>query len=447
MTAAHLIGLAILCLLVPACESAAPVLETATRPAVASPSIAITNVTVINVTSGAHNAARTVLIEGDQVSAIGAAIAIPEGAVRVDGTGKFLIPGLWDMHAHHQANGVESLDLYVANGVVGTRDMGSDVDFILPLRDRISRGELQGPEIVAAGPILDDRPPDWPFRRRVTNAEEARQAVRDLKARGVDFIKVHDGTPRDALFAIADETRKVGLSFAGHVPNSVTVEEAVDAGIRSIEHLANFRVFRDCSGDEPYSAERCRPRFAALAAKGIWQTPTMAFVHGLPDLFSGKPMPHGEYASSTLLELTRKNAEASAISEERLSGLRALGKMSLLAVHDLASSGSGMLAGCDGLVPGFCLHDELELMTTAGLSPLQAIQTATLNPARFLGRANTQGTIDVGMRADLLLLDANPLTDIRHTRRISGVVARGRLLSKETIDQVLSGRRRAPALR
>src|SRR5207247_2141288 len=123
---------------------------------------------------------------------VGRALSVPEGTARVDGTGKFLIPGLWDMHAHHQATGRDSLDLYLANGVVGTRDMGSDVEFILPLRDRIDRGELLGPEIVAAGPILDDAPPDWPFRRRVSNAQDAREAVRDLKRHGVDFIKVHD---------------------------------------------------------------------------------------------------------------------------------------------------------------------------------------------------------------------------------------------------------------
>ena len=177
------------------------------RPVPAPPedSIAITNVTLVDVVSGATRAALTVVTKAGQIADVGRGIAIPPGAMRVDGTGKFLIPGLWDMHSHHQATGAESLDLFLANGVVGTRDMGSDVEFILPLRDRINRGELSGPEIVAAGPILDDRPPDWPFRRRVTNAQEAREAVKDLKSRGVDFIKVHDGTPREAFFAIADE--------------------------------------------------------------------------------------------------------------------------------------------------------------------------------------------------------------------------------------------------
>jgi len=140
-------------------------------------------VTVIDVASGARQTAMTVLTKAGRISDIGRALSVSDGTLRVDGTGKFLIPGPWDMHAHHQATGLDSLDLFLANGVVGTRDMGSDADFIFPLRDRIDRGELLGPEIVAAGPILDDAPPDWPFRRRVSNAQDAREAVRDLNRR------------------------------------------------------------------------------------------------------------------------------------------------------------------------------------------------------------------------------------------------------------------------
>lgn len=429
-TAVRLRHLAILSLLI-----------VASGPVGAAQVIAITNVAIVNVAGGARESRVTVVTRGGQIAEIGRGISVPRGAVRVDGTGKFLIPGLWDMHSH---TGQESLDLYLANGVVGTRNMGADVEMILPLRDRINRGELLGPEIVAAGPILDDRPPNWPLRRRVTNAQEAREAVRDLQRRGVDFIKVHDNTPRDAYFAIADEAPKLGLPFAGHVPSDVTVEEAADSGIKSIEHLANYRVFEECSGKEPYSAVGCRPLFDKLAAKGVWQTPTMAFFQGIPDMFSGKPLPHAEYASDALLEGTRKNVEVSKLSEEALSSLRANARTSLAAIHDLVARGNGFLAGCDGLVPGFCLHDELEWMTKAGLSPLQAIQTATINPARFLGRERIQGTIEAGKRADLVLLDADPLTDIRNTRRIAAVVVRGRLLSKPDIGRMLAAQRRAP---
>ena len=436
---------AVLTLLVTA-RSNAPAAQGRTErrsvPAAAEDAIAITNVTLVDVVSGAKQAAMTVVAKAGQIAEVSRVASIPQGARRLDGTGKFLIPGLWDMHAHHQATGPESLDLFLANGVVGTRDMGADVEFILPLRDRINRGELSGPEIVAAGPILDDRPPDWPFRRRVRNAQDAREAVKTLKDRGVDFIKVHDGTPREAYLAIAEEAPKLGLSFSGHVPFTVTVAEAADSGINSIEHLTNNRVFRECSGNEPYSASGCRMLFDKLAAKGIWQTPTMTFFQAIPEIFSGKPLRHAEYASDSLLELTRKNVEVSRLDERALASLRANARSSLAAIHDLHARGSRFLAGCDGIVPGFCLHDELEWMTEARLSPLQAIQTATINPARFLGREKTQGTIETGKRADLLMLEADPLADIRNTRRIAAVLVRGRLLTRPDIDRMLAARKR-----
>src|ERR1041385_2555582 len=252
--------------------------------------VAITGVTLIDVVTGARRSGLTVLTQGDRIAAIGPNVAVPPGAARLNGKGKFLIPGLWDMHTHHQATGAEALDLFIAKGVVGTRDMGGDADFILPLREQIKSGAVVGPEIVAAGPIVDDAPASYPYRIRVRNAQEARQAVHDLKQRGVDFIKVHDHTPREVFFAIAAEAPKVGLAFAGHVPIGVKVEEAADAGIRSIEHLSNYDVFGECLIDDKYTAAGCQRLFDKLAAKGVWQTPTMAFFETIPDVFSGAPI-------------------------------------------------------------------------------------------------------------------------------------------------------------
>jgi hypothetical protein len=412
-------------------------------PAASAGAIGITNVTVIDVRSGAKEAAVTVVTKGDAIAAVGRGVQVPRGAVRVDGTGKFLIPGLWDMHSHNQASGVESLDLYLAHGVVGTRDMGSDLDFILPLRDRLRRGEASGPEIVASGPMLDNAPPDWPFRRTVTNAQQAREAVGDLKRRGVDFIKVHNNTPRDVFFAIVQEAPKLGLPVAGHIPLAVTVAEGAASGMRTIEHFSESRVFRECAGaPQPYEAGRCRPLFDELAAKGIWQTPTLAFFRALPDVFSGKPMPHADYASDSLLEMMRKNIEGSKLDEGALSVIRGLSRTSLSVVRDMLPRGNAFLAGCDGGVPGFCLHDELQVLTEAGLSPLQAIQAATINPARLLGRDATQGSVAAGKRADLVLLEADPVADIANTRRIAAVVVRGRMISKTDIDRMIASRRR-----
>jgi imidazolonepropionase-like amidohydrolase len=422
----------------------AAVLDLAPRPAYAQPKpVAITGATVIDVTSGDRRTGVTVLTQGDRIAAIGKGIAIPRDATRVNGNGKFLIPGLWDMHSHHQGTGAESLDLFVAKGVVGTRDMGGDADFILPLRERVRSGAVLGPEIVASGPMLDDAPPEFPYRRRVRNAQEAIAAVRDLKRLGVDLIKVHDHTPREVFFAIASEAPKAGLSFAGHVPSAVTVEEAADAGIRSIEHLANYRVFDECSTGDTYRASDCARLFDKLAANGVWETPTMAFLETIPDVFSGAPLRHAEYASDGLLKLTRDNIRGSHLDAATLDKFRLAGRLSLQAIHDLRARGNRFLAGCDGLVPGFCLHDELEWFTRAGFSPLEALQTATVDPAIFLGRKASQGTVDIGKRADLVLLDGDPLADIRNTARIDAVVVRGRLVEKGQIERIIAGHRRA----
>jgi hypothetical protein len=412
----------------------------------AVPPVALIGVTVIDVETGARRTGVTVLTQGDRIAALGPRITLPPGASRVSGKGKFLIPGLWDMHSHHQGTGAESLDLFVAKGVVGTRDMGGDAAFILPLRDRVKAGAVFGPEIVASGPMVDNAPPDFPYRLHVTNAEEARLAVRELKRLGVDFIKVHDHTPREVFFAAAAEASQLGLTVSGHVPVAVKVEEAADADIRSIEHLANYEVLGECSTGETYSLSTCLRLFDKLAAKGVWQTPTLAFFQTLPDVFEGQSLRHAEYANDSLLELTRQNIEVSHVPQASLDKLRYAARVALQqGIHDLYSRGNRFLAGCDGLVPGFCLHDELEWFTKAGFSPLEALQTATINPARFLGRDKLQGTIEVGKRADLVLLDADPLADIRNVQRIDAVILRGKLVNRSTIDRIIAKHRRAEA--
>jgi hypothetical protein len=210
--------------------------------------LAITRVSVVDDVAGQIVPNSTVVVSGRTITAVLAGGAPPAGAVAVDGAGKFLIPGLWDMHAHIQVSGEAWLQLYAANGVTGIRDMGADLEFILAMRDATSSGRVLGPEVIAAGPILDDAPADWPLRMRVKNAAEGRAAVQLLKRRGVDLIKVHNYTPRDAFFAIADEARRQNLPLAGHVPLKVTVEEAVEAGITNIEHLSeDGKVWKACS--------------------------------------------------------------------------------------------------------------------------------------------------------------------------------------------------------
>ena len=405
--------------------------------------VLITDVNVVDVVGGGIARTRTVTIIGETIAAVDGPGAAPAGAHVVDGRDRFLIPGLWDMHAHNQMSGEAALQLYLVKGVVGTRDMGSDLEFILPLRDRIRRSALDGPEIVAAGPMLDNAPEGWPFRRRVTNDREAREAVRELKQRGVDFIKVHNNTPRDVFFAIADEAPKQGLPFAGHVPLAVTIDEGAASGMKSIEHFSESRVFRECTGKpQPYDAGRCRPLFDRLAAHKIWQTPTLAFFRVLPDVLSGRPMPHAEYASDAQLAFFSKMKAAINLDGQAIAFLRSMSETNLTVIKDMLPRGNVFLAGCDGGTPGFCLHDELQALTEAGLTPLQALQTATINPARFLGREKSDGAIGAGRRASLALLDGDPLADIRNVRRIAAVVVRGRVLARADIERITAAHRR-----
>jgi hypothetical protein len=178
--------------------------------------LALTAVNVVDVVAGRIVPDTTVVVTGDTITSVTQHGIPPGGARVIDGRDKFLIPGLWDMHAHIEGNERAWLPLYIANGVTGIRDMGADLDFILEIREATASGRTLGPRVIAAGPILDDAPGDWPFRMRVRNADEARATVQLLKRRGVDVIKVHNYTPREAFFAIVEEARRQNLRVAGH---------------------------------------------------------------------------------------------------------------------------------------------------------------------------------------------------------------------------------------
>jgi len=403
--------------------------------------LTIAGVTVIDTINGRALPNRTVTIRNGTIVSVTEGDRPSQGARRIDGRGKFLIPGLWDMHTHHQMTGEASLPLYVANGVTGTRDMGSDLDLVIPLRERTASGQLLGPRIIASGPILDDRPADWPYRLTVRTGEDARKAVQLLKQRGVDFIKVHDRTPPEVYQAIADEAKRQGLSFAGHLPRGITFEAASAAGQRTVEHLAGLRMFNQCSGGQTYSAEKCRSFFEWLAKSGLWQTPTLVnwrtmFTVDTPE---GDPeRDHLAYASPGLLEFLAINRKMSNVGPEAVRSLVAAADSAAIAVADMQKAGVGILAGCDAMIGGFCLHDELMLMVKGGMSPAAALQTATINPARALAMEKLYGTVNSGKRADLVLLEANPLEDIGNMSRIVAVVMNGRLLDRAQLDATLA---------
>jgi imidazolonepropionase-like amidohydrolase len=413
-------------------------------PAQVSQPLTFVGVAIVDTASGAVRPNRSVTIEAGMVTAISPDAVSPPGARVIDARGKYMVPGLWDMHAHHQLSGEESLPVYVATGVTGTRDMGADLDFILRLRELTASGRLLGPRIIAAGPILDNFP-GVPLRMSVQTADDARAAVRTLKERGVDFIKVHDRTPREAYFAIADEAKRLNLPLAGHVPRGITFEEALKVEQRSIEHLASFRLYSQCSGGGTYSAERCKPFFESLAKSGVWQTPTLVswrhmFSIGTP---LGNPEDdHWPFASPSLRGFHILNQQMSKVTAEGVRELQAASDVAAVVLSDMEKLGVGILTGCDGMVPGFCVHDELALLVKRGMRPLAALQTATINPARYLRAEHMFGSVDVGKVADVVILDANPLDDIANIRRINAVVVRGSLFSREELDTILSTAKR-----
>jgi imidazolonepropionase-like amidohydrolase len=428
---------AILCLLV---STAMLVATMAVTPQTRT--LAITRVSVVDVIDGRIVPNSIVTIRGETISSVSQNGALPADAQMVDGQGKFLIPGLWDMHAHIQGNEKAWLPLYIANGVTGIRDMGADLDFILDIRDATSSGRTLGPRIVAAGPILDDAPGDWPLRIRVRNPDEGRAAVQLLKRRGVDLIKVHNFTPRDVFFAIVDEARRQQLPVAGHVPLKVTIQEGIDAGMVTIEHMSeDGRVWKACSGGAQYRPDACRPFFEILARRRVWQTPTLVALSELAVIGTPASAISRDqliYANKTFLEMHAGNQSFFLKRPEIVGILKNLADVAKVVTRDMAAAGVGILTGCDAMIAGFCVHDELATMVAGGMKPAAALQTATVNSARYLGREMTPGTIAAGRSADLVLLDANPLEDIANVRRIRAVVTAGRFLDRSALDQLLT---------
>ncbi|HKY04616.1 MAG TPA: amidohydrolase family protein, partial [Blastocatellia bacterium] len=279
------------------------------------------------------------------------------------------------------------------------------------------------------------------------------EAVRLLKREGVDFIKVHTRLSQQAYLAAADEAKKQGLSFAGHVPQGVSLAEAAKAGQKSIEHLSEYGLLFECSGKpgvslgqiaEAYSAEKCRALFDLFKQNDTWQTPTL----GALQTFAKSPAEieaelrskgYLKYVGPALMRFwTESEKLAPPPPEEIRRELKPLARKAIEVVGEMHSQGVNILAGCDALTPGLCLHDELELIVRAGLSPMEALQTATRNPARFLGKLDSFGTVERGKIADLVILDANPLENIGNIRRINSVVVDGKYLPPGMLKKMLA---------
>ena len=444
--------------------------------------LAFTHVTVIDMTGTPPKPDMTVVVTGDRITDLGPSgkVRIPRGAQIIDATGKFLIPGLWDMH-HHIKETERTFPLFIANGVTGVRNMGGDFQKLFEWRDAVASGRLLGPRIVACGPVVDGPHPANPDHGiPVTNAEEGKQAVKFLKRSGADFVKVYDGIPRDAYFAIADESKKQGLPFVGHIPGAVTMAEASSAGEKSVEHLGTFLEGSSSAetelrnwpsppvknGDfsvipiriaargnrmlETYSEQKAAQLLALLARNNTWQVPTLLAkqVNTFIDEISKVPdvnltAPSFKYVPSSIRDgwSPDKNFFYRYRTPEFVAYQKKLFQKELETVGAMNRAGVPILAGTDGgpyTVPGFGLHQELALLVKAGLTPMEALRAATINPAKFLGKSDVLGTVEQGKIANLVLLEKSPLEDIRNTERIAGVVVNGRFFPRPVLRMMLA---------
>jgi len=426
-------------------------------------SLVLTHASIIDVTGAAPRRDTTVVITGDRISAIGdtANISVPADARVVDATGKFLIPGLWDMHVHWYAR--DTFTLFIANGVTGVRQMFGNSD-LLRWRDQIVKGSLLGPRMVVASPIIDGPQPIWPNSIAVRNEEEGRKAVRRVKEWGADFVKVYALLPREAYFGIADEAKQQGMTFVGHVPNSVSPEEASDAGQKSIEHLTGILIacsdketeLRDklLKADSPearsrvqataldsYDAKKAADLVARFLKNQTWQCPTLTVLRSNAYLGDENFRRDGRLRYIPRLVQQKWNFRIANRSGGDSGGTNRVLQKQFEIVGAMQKAGVPILAGTDTgnpfCFPGFSLHDELALLVIAGLTPVEALRSATLNPAKFFGLDQSLGTIEQGKIADLVLLDANPLLDIRNTQRINAVVSNGRLFDRKALDKML----------
>jgi hypothetical protein len=428
----------------------------------------ITHVTVINTETGAEAANRTVVLDGGRISKIrgSGAVRVTAGVTVVDGNGKYLIPGLWDMHAHgSQFDAV--LPIYLANGITGIREMQGPPD-ANEFRAESAAKHLDAPHIYLGSPLVDGDPPMWPKSIVVKSAADGRRVVDDQKRRGSDFIKLYGGLSREAYFAILDESKRQGIPAEGHVPDVVNAWEASRAGQKSFEHLQAVPLA--CSARESELAPKilaatndleadplfldalihrdeakCQHLFDELRKNGTWQTPTLS-VHRYfawendPQFKNDARLQYFTGTPRSLLTL-RDDGRLTGWTEANFEVARSLFAAYEHFVGLMFSSGVPLLAGSDSMnpyvFPGFSLHTELAYMVEGGVTPLGALQAATRNPAIFMNQSDKYGSVNIGKVANLVLLDADPLQDIHNTTKIAAVFLSGKTYGRADLDRIL----------
>ena len=460
--------------------------------------LAFTHVAVVDVGSGHVADDYTVVVSGNRIAAVGPNVRIPLGARVINARGKVIMPGMWDMHSHALDRWEWSSLLNVANGVTGVRDPGAvmPVPEIVRLRRAVERGEVLGPRFIASGRIIDGTPKSRATYVEIDSPGAMRAEIMKRQQAGLDFIKVYTRLSREVFMTAAQDAKRLDIPLTGHVPLAITAAEASDAGMRSIEHSYRHRMSCATAEDEvrrmlqalpamqqagedqryaatedsafilgldTYSADKCRALGERFARNGTWFVPTLVemqtrFVDEYPlsDEFEKRFTDHRLrfVAPARVLQWRTTMALNAGVVQgqfqfgprgpARVFAERAREVANLLRMPaDLQRGGAPLLAGTDVdntfpfLFFGFSLHDELSLLVKGGLTPLAALQSATINPARFLQREHELGSVTEGKLADLVLLDANPLDNIENTKRIAAVVLNGRYLARTALDALL----------
>jgi imidazolonepropionase-like amidohydrolase len=424
------------------------------------PVVAFVDVTVVPMDRERLIPNQTVIVRGDTIADMGpaASVKVPEGAVRVDGRGKFLMPGLSEMHAHIPGEQApeelveRALFLFTSAGVTTIRGMLGHPRH-LALRERAARSEIISPTIYTSGPSFNGQ--------SATSVEQATTMVADQKAAGYDLLKIHPGLTRSVFDAIVAEANRQRIPFAGHVPADVGIHRALEARYASIDHIDGYieGLVKDGTPKEvlsqpgwfghnlvPYVDEaKIAPLVAKTRANRVWIVPTENLMELFmntddPEVFAKRP--EIQYMPRAMVEGWIKQRKQFLsqpdITPEKTKPFLALRKRLIKALHD---GGVGMLLGSDAIqtmsVPGFSIHGELQAMARAGLTPFQIYSTGSTNVAKYFGVEKNVGTVGTGMRADLVLVDANPLADGANFPKQSGVMVRGRWLPKDEIDRRL----------
>lgn len=403
---------------------------------------------------------RLVVVEGDRITYVGdaALFKLPEGAVVIEGEHRYLMPGLTDMHMHLGDN-PDDLLLYLVNGVTTIRNMwgyerfrplswlmGTRVFQHLALRDAVCRGTVLGPTIVTAGPLLEGEKPFFPtfMVQQVTTTQRATEVVHAQAAKGYDLVKFYSTLSAEVFAALVMAARERGIPLAGHVPDAVGLGQVIHAGVASVEHLLGFF--------NPYAPELAvKPaeiaELAQLSAQhGVFHCPTLIAWERICNVSAQAEYeqdPEMAYLPARVKKGMRflMKSASNHIQKRHLRPNHDYLPQLTEVIQTLRAQGAPLLLGTDKATPyvvaGFAVHRELQLLAKAGLTPFEAIAAGTVNAAKCLGKEAEFGTLEVGKRADLLLVDENPLVNLATIKSHSGVMARGRWLSRERCDEIL----------